>query len=397
MKKTFILISLIFVSMAAHADIKESLMALLRNHAKTHQTSTAKRSEPLKMSQRMQDSIVGSITSLYTSGKISADSVVSLALYHKTGSPAVTERCLKSIDPETNLRCTTELGALYALTPQFSSKSTEGLKLLQSAAAAGSNDANMYLGVYYYNHNDFKKAKTYLDKCGQIDSGIGNTALGGIYLQGKGVKTDIPKAREYFHKAALQGYPRGTSLYGHNLRASGGGPVDYPEAFFWLYIAGDLGDDTARATLGRTLTGESFGEGEAAEDGELALYWVSTVNGMQNMKNDPLYKDGFLKGLKEKEASAEKGDDWARLYLGSMNFNGDYLDQNYAQALRYYEPIARNGKLPKTLLALVNSRLAFMYKNGKGTKTDPDKAMRYAKAAASYGSAGAYKMIEHLN
>ncbi|MDE6521590.1 MAG: sel1 repeat family protein [Muribaculaceae bacterium] len=394
MKKTIIILSLIFAAMSANADIKESLMTLLRNQAKTSQT--AKKPQPFKMSQQKQDSIVRSVTGLYSNGKISADSVVSLALYHKTGSPEVAEKLLKTVVSENNLRSVAELGALYALTPQLSGKAADGVKLLQAAANAGYNDANAYLGVYYYNHNDFKKAKTFLDKCNPLDLGIGNTALGAMFLQGKGVKTDVPKAREYFHKAALQGYPRGASLYGHNLRASGGGPIDYPEAFFWLYIAGDLGDDTARATLGRQLNGESFGEGEAAEDGELALYWISTVNSMQNMKNEPVYKDGFLKGLKSKEAAAEKGDDWARLYLGSMNFNGDYLNQNYPQALRYYEAIARDGKLPNTALALVNSRLSYMYKNGKGTKADATKAARYAKAAAQYGSLGAYKATEHL-
>ena len=396
MKKTLILLSLIVASMTAHADIKEDLMSLFRKYAKTHQTSNTPKSDSFRISQQKQDSIVRAITNLYSDGKISADSVVSLALYHKTGSPQVTERCLTAVVSENNPRTLTELGVLYALNPQFSSQASEGVKLLKEAANAGYNDANAYLGVYYYNHNDFKKAKEYLDKSKPLDSGIGNTALGGIYLQGKGVRTDIPRAREYFHQAALQGYPRGTSLYGHNLRASGGGPINYPEAFFWLYIAGDLGDDTARATLGRQLNGESFGEGEAAEDGELALFWISTVNSMQNMKNDPLYKEGFLQGLKSKEAAAEKGDDWARFYLGSMNFNGDYLNQNYAQALHYYEQIARDAKLPDTILALVNSRLAYMYKNGKGAKTDSSKAARYAKAAAKYGSIGGYKMTEHF-
>ncbi|MDE6512116.1 MAG: hypothetical protein K2L00_08530, partial [Muribaculaceae bacterium] len=62
-----------------------------------------------------------------------------------------------------------------------------------------------------------------------------------------------------------------------------------------------------------------------------------------------------------------------------------------------YEPIAHDAKLPRTVLALVNSRLAYMYKNGKGTKADAAKAARYAKAAAGYGSLGAYKMTEHIN
>lgn len=397
MKKTLILISLLFASMAAHADIKESLMNLIRNHAKTNPTATVNRPDPIKLSPQTQDSIVNSITSLYSNGRISADSVVTLALYHKAASPEVAEKCLRTVASDNNLRAATELGALYALTPQFSRQAANGVKLLQAAANAGYRDADAYLGLYYYNHNDFKKAKACFDKCSPMDYGFGNTALGAMYLQGKGVKSDGAKAREYFHQSALQGYPRGASLYGHNLRATGGGPINYPEAFFWLYIAGDLGDDTARATLGRQLTGESFGEGEAAEDGQVALHWISTVNSLQDMKNEPVYKEGFLPGLKAKETAAEKGDDWARFYLGSLNYNDDFLNQNYAQAIKYYEPIARNGKLPKTVLALVNMRLAKMYKDGKGVKADAAKAARYAKAAARYGSAEGYRTAEHVN
>lgn len=394
MKKTLILLSLLFASMAAHADIKENLWNLIRNHAKTSQT--ASQTPAFSLSRQKQDSIVASVTNLYTAGKISADSVVSLALYHKAASPETAERCLRAVASDKNLRAATELGALYALTPQFSKQAANGVKLLQAAANAGDRDANAYLGLYYYNHNDFKKAKACFDKCSPMDYGFANTALGAMYLQGKGVKADGATAREYFHQSALQGYPRGASLYGHNLRATGGGPVNYPDAFFWLYIAGDLGDDTARATLGRTLNGESFGEGEAAEDGQVALHWISTVNSMQDMKNEPVYKEGFLPGLKAKEAAAEKGDDWARFYLGSLNYNDDFLNQNFTQAARYYEPIARNGKLPKTALALVNLRLAKMYADGKGVKADAGKAARYAKAAARCGSLEGYRMAEHL-
>lgn len=392
MKKILLTLSVVLISMSAHADLRETLTNLIRQ-TKTEQS--ADKHDTFKLSQHKQDSIVNSISSQYAKGKISADSVISLALYHKAGSPEVAERCLKPIASAGNRRAITELGSLYALTPQFKSKASEGIKLLQSAANAGDNDAYAYLGLYYYTHNDFKKAKSCFDKCQPMSFGFGNTALGGMYLQGRGVKEDIPLAREYFHKAALQGYPRGASLYGHNLRVNGGGPANLPESFFWIYIASDLGDDLARATLGQKLSGENLGEGEEAEDAELALSLIATAN-TQHLTKDPIYKDGFLAGLKAKEAAAENGDDWARFYLGSMNFNGDFLNQNYTQALRYYLPIASNGKLPRTLLALVNSRLAYMYKNGKGTKADKTKAHRYATSAARYGSIGAYKMVEQF-
>lgn len=397
MKKTIILLSLVFASLAAHADWKEDLANLFRNHAKTNPTATVDRRASVSLSQEQQDSIVNSILGQYTQGRISADSVVSLALYHKAGSPAVTDRLLRKVVTADNLRCATELGQLWALTPQFKSQEADGVKLLQAAAHDGYNDANAYLGLYYYNHKDFKKAKAYFDRCNPINFGFADTALGAMYLEGRGVKQDPAKAREYFHQAALKGYARGTSLYGHNLRASAAGPIDYPEAFAWLYIAGDLGDDTARTTLYLPTTGESFGEGESAEDTKTALHWIATVNNAKDVKNDPLYKEGFLPGLKAKEAAAQKGDDWARFYLGGMNYNGEFLDRNYAQAAKYYEPIARNGKLPKSALALVNSRLAKMYREGKGVKADAAKATRYAKAAAGYGSIEAYKATEHFN
>lgn len=395
MKKTLILISLVFATFAAHADFKQDLLSLIRNQAKTVQPTKRSQSEPFKLDKQKQDSIYNSIVSLYSTGKISADSVVSLALYHKGASPEVADRLLRKIITADNLRCATELGQLWAFTPGLK-REKDGVKLLQAAANDGYSDANAYLGLYYYNRNDFKKAKTYFDKCDPYKFGFAATALGGMYLQGKGVKKDPAKAREYFHQAALNGYARGTSLYGHNLRASAAGPIDYPEAFFWLYIAGDLGDDTARTTLYLPLTGENFGEGEAADDDRTALGWISIVQSAKDMKSDPLYKNGFLTGLKAKEAAADKGDDWARFYLGGMNYNGEFLDRNYAQALKYYEPIARNGKLPRTELAIVNSRLAKMYRDGMGVKANASKASRYAKAAANYGSLDAYKTAEHI-
>ena len=112
--------------------------------------------------------------------------------------------------------------------------------------------------------------------------------------------------------------------------------------------------------------------------------------------SDCLYKEGFLASLKAREKAAEQGDDWARFYLGSMNYNGEFLNQNYAQALRYYEPIAKDAKLPRAVLALVNERLATMYREGKGTKANPSKAAQYARTAAQYGSLPAYKIVEQI-
>lgn len=341
-----------------------------------------------------RNSVYESIRQNYTSGKISADSVVNLALYHKTWSPQLAEQCLKLV-ADKNPRAAMELGVIYAFSPEFAKHASEGVKLLQTAANHGDNEANCYLGLYYFNHRDYKKAKTYFDA--GHDYGIAYTALGSMYLSGNGVKEDAAKAREYFHQAALKGYPRGMALYGFNLRASAAGSINYPDSFFWLYIAGDLGDDAARTTLYLPRRNEQRADTETGRGALTALQMIEAAQTGKRIKNEPIYKDGFLPSLKAREQAAEQGDDWARYYLGSMNYNGEFLNRNYAQALRYYEPIAANGRLPRTALAVVHERLAKMYSEGKGTKVDRNKASRHARLAAHYGSLSAYKTVENLH
>lgn len=338
------------------------------------------------------DATYNSIRQQYRRGKISADSVVSLALYHKPYSAQLAERCLKLVNTP---RSSMELGVLYAFSPEFASRASEGVKLLQSAAASGLNEAKCYLGLYYFNHKDYTKAKSYFDECNP-QYGIGYTALGSMYTTGSGVKQNLAAARESFHQAALKGYPRGMALYGFNLRANAGGAIDYPDSFFWLYIAGDLGDDAARVTLFLPQLSENRGDSETARDAFTALQFIEAAQAGKKIQNEPIYREGFLPSLKAREQAAEQGDDWARFYLGSMNYNGDFLNQNYAQTIRYYEPIAQNGALPRNVLALVHQRLAELYRDGKGTKASPAKASEHFRMAAQYGSLPAYKEVEHI-
>lgn len=386
MKKFLLIISLMAVAVSASA-LGRSDSPRLRNNGKTTRTTIA------KVNQIKSDSIFESVRRRYSQGKISADSVVSLALYHKVWSPEVAERCLNLV-ASSNPRGAMELGVLYAFSPEFAKRSSEGVELLQAAAKAGCNEANDYLGLYFFNHKDYSKAKSYFDASRPIKHGFAHTALGSMYIEGKGVREDVPKARDCYRQAALEGYPRGMALYGFNLRASGGGAVSYPDSFFWLYIGGDLGDDAARTTLYLPRRGEKRADGETGQKALEALQFIEAAQTGKKIQNEPIYKDGFLPSLKAREKAAEQGDDWARFYLGGMNYNGDFLNQNYARAIYYYEPIAQNGKLPATVLAVVNERLAKMYREGKGTKADASKAAHYTRKAAQYGSQSAYKAVE---
>ncbi len=387
MKKISLLLCLLAVAVAMPATARGNFS--LRNRSNNTPAQSA------ATSVNKHDAVYESVSQQYANGKISADSVVSLALYHKVWSPALAERCLKLV-AERSPRAAMELGVIYAFSPEFARQSSEGVKLMQAAANAGYNEANCYLGFYYFNHKDYKKTKTYFAACQPMKYGFGDTALGSMYMTGNGVEQNYAKAREYYHQAALKGYPRGAALYGFNMRASAGGPISYPESFYWLYIAGDLGDDAARATLGLPLRNEKRGDTEVARDAATALQLIAAAQSDKKIQHDPVYKEGFLPSLKAREKAAEQGDDWARFYLGSMNYNGDFLNQNYTQALHYYEPIAKNGKLPKNVLALVNERLAKMYRDGKGTKANPSKADQHDRLAAHYGSLPSYLIVEEI-
>ncbi|MDE6299730.1 MAG: sel1 repeat family protein [Muribaculaceae bacterium] len=343
------------------------------------------------------DVLFSNVEKPYAAGKISSDSVVSLALYHKVWSPQLAERCLKLASGDRNLKAVRELGVLYLFSPGFASQKEEGLKLLQKAAQGGDREANGYLGYYYFTQKDYDKAKTFLEASRPMTQGIEYAALGSMYVEGKGVAEDGKKARDNYHQAALLGLPRGMSLYASLLGTKNGGPMNYPDSFFWHYLAGELGDNYSRVMLYLPRIAEPQPDSEVGKDAQLALTWIEAVHKGKNMKNEPLYKDGFLKGLKAQEQAAERGDDWARFYLGGMNYNGDFLNQNYAQALRYYEPIAKNGKLPARMLAVVHERLAKMYREGKGTVADPAKAESHTRLAARYGSLSSYKTIENIS
>ena len=376
MKKLFIALSLLIFAISANASGRTNLLSLLNGNSRQAKNTT------VNTSSKQSDSNFESVRQLYAQGKISADSVINLGLHYKSANPKLAEPYLKLIAKDKNPQAMMELGSIYAFSPAFSNQLNEGLTLLEESAKSGYDGANDYLGLYYFQKQDYEKAKKNFDSRKAPHYGFAYAALGSMYLEGKGVAEDGKKARENYREAAIKGYSRGMSLYANLLGTKNGGSHNYPDAFFWHYNAGDLGENYSRVMLYRPRVPEKEANGEVARDAQLALQWIEAVHSGKSLKNEPIYKDGFIPGLKDCEKAAENGDDWARYYLGSMNYNGDFLNQNYARAVYYLEPISKNGKLPKPVLTLVNERLAEMYKDGKGVKADPQKAAHYAHLAA---------------
>lgn len=391
MKKLLFVFNLVIIGLFATAGNTTQL-----SPTPSFRKTTTKKSA-INVSETKAESDFESVSRLYSTGKIFADSIVRIGLYHKVADPSLAERYLKLAAKDGNPHATMELGVLYVFSPEFFKSNKEGIKLLEEAVKNGCQEANDYLGFYYFQQKDYDKAKKYFDANTQSHYGFANAALGSMYLEGYGVAENGTKARENYRQSAIKGYPRGMSLYANLLGTENGGSLNYPDAFFWHYIAGDLGENYSRVMLYRPMLPEEPANNEVSKDAQAALQWIEMVHSGKSLKNEPIYKDGFLPGLKECEKAAENGDDWSRYYLGSMNYNGDFLNRNYARAIYYYEPISKNAKLPKALLAVVNERLAEMYRDGKGVKKDDTKAAHYNSLAAVYGSLPSYKIIEQVS
>ncbi|MDE6322068.1 MAG: SEL1-like repeat protein, partial [Muribaculaceae bacterium] len=334
----------------------------------------------------------------YTQGRITADSVVNIALYHKAASPQLAEQCLKLV-ADTNTRAKAELGLLYThftTAYLFPGKTSEGERLLTTAANAGSNDAYDYLGVYYQLNKKYKEARECFEARGHKNNGMSLCIIGGMYEDGTGYKKDAKKACEYYRQSALAGDANGATKYAYSLQRPWFGEVSLPDAFFWFYVAGDMGNDAARSNLWLPLTGERYGDDLHTLLARKSLELVEQGHAGQSFSGEPLYKDGFLKGIKAREQAAEGGDNWSRYYLGSMNYNDDFLNQNYGRAAYYYEQIAKDGNLPAPLMGVVYERLGDMYRNGKGVKSNPTKAAKYTQMAANLGNLKAYKIVEGI-
>lgn len=394
MKKSVSLF-LMVMAFATPVFAGESAWQLFKGKNVSKKTETIAKT---KIPDAKANKIFESVRQKYSQGKISADSVVNLALYHKVWSPEAAEQCLRLVS-DANTRAKTELGLLYThykTAYLFPGKATGGESLLKAAAEAGNNDAYDYLGVYYHLNKDYKKARQCFEAGGHKNNGMALCIIGGMYEDGTGYKKSAKQACDYYRQSALTGDANGATKYAYSLQRPWFGDVSLPDAFFWFYVAGDMGNDAARSNLWLPLKGERYGDDLHTLLAQKSLAMVEKGHEGQSFSGEPLYKEGFLQGIKDREKAAEGGDDWSRFYLGSMNYNDDFLNRNYERAVSYYESIAKNGALPAPLLAVVYERLGDMYRNGKGTKADVAKADKYTHMAARLGSLNAYKTVEGI-
>ena len=397
MKKSILIFSILTIALSAHA-----IGGLRNSNKKGYVTPEQVHVTISPAAQQKAEDIYESVRKDYVQGKLTADGVVDKAMYHKIWSPQLAARCLQLVADKNN-RAKAELGYLYTFHKtayMFPNKDAEGLSLMEAAANAGYKKANDYLGIYYNNKKDYNRSWKYFKAATPDNIPFALTVMGEMYEKGRGVKKDLHQAREYFRRAAMLGDPNGASKYGMALQRQWYGDVNMPDAFFWTYIAGDLGNDAARSNLQLPLRGERFGDDQNTAFIRNSFALADGFNDQVGhpLTDEPIYQQGYKPGVIARGVAAEKGDVWSLFYLGSMSYNDEFLNHSGDFIRQCYEPLIASGgkQLPDDAMALVYERMSDLYSKGDGVKADPARAAEYARKAADLGSLKAFKIIEKI-
>ncbi len=123
----------------------------------------------------------------------------------------------------------------------------------------------------------------------------------------------------------------------------------------------------------------------ASQDNPIGLYNLAVFykNGSvveaDTSRSKALYEEAFAGMV----ALAESGDQIAQANLGWMYANGRGVEQNDAEAVRWYRKAAEQG------YASAQYNLGWMYANGRGVEQNDAEAVRWYRKAAEQGYASA--------
>src|SRR5262245_6778407 len=190
--------------------------------------------------------------------------------------------------------------------------------------------------------------------------GISMANLGKLYQYGQGVAQDYVKARDWYEKAAANGYANAMFSLGGLYQNGQGVAQDYAKAREWYEKGAAKGDASAMFSLGGLY---ESGAG-VAQDYAKAREWY--------------------------EKGADKGGAEAMTNLGVLYEKGYGVTQDHAKAREWFEKAADKSE------AEAMTNLGWLYQNGQGVAQDYAKARELYEKAADQGNARAMAYLEKL-
>ena len=230
-------------------------------------------------------------------------------------------------------------------------------------------------GLGYYSGNgvrqNYDKAIEYFLKAAEQGLPEAQASLGEMYREGRGVDRDYKESFKWYLKAAESGMPESQYNVGYMYYNGEGVEVSKEKAAEWFMKAADQGYAPAQNYLGKMFF---LGEGLPVNEGEgIRLYKRSAAQGNENARS-------ALKMIAEKALEAAKGGDAGlQFVVGGMYMLGDGFEQNYEEAVKWFEKAAAQG--------LVDAKffLGSMYECGEGVEKNYDTAFKWFKEAADLG------------
>jgi TPR repeat protein len=147
------------------------------------------------------------------------------------------------------------IGYFYDTGTVVSQDSGQAADWYKKAAKQDDRLADWLLGRLYYTGNgvprDLNAAESWLQKAANQGDPFGQQLLGLVRLE----RNDYPKAADWFRKAAIQGLPQAQAQLGQLLKDGRGVSADKFEAYIWLLVSFDAGNQTVAADLA-ALEGE---------------------------------------------------------------------------------------------------------------------------------------------
>jgi TPR repeat protein len=238
-----------------------------------------------------------------------------------------------------------DLGWMYDEGKRVEQDSTEATKWYRKAAEQGFAKAQLNLGAMYENGEgipqDYKEAARWNLKASEQGITLAEVNMGRFYRDGKGVPTSSTEAVRWFRKAADKGESNGQMQLGFAYFHGAGVAKDETEALKWFRLA---------AQQGNTKPGKA---------------------------RDRLVR--LADARNEARAKAEKGDAQAQFDLGWMYDEGKSVEQDAAEAAKWYREAASRGQ------KRAQFKLGFMYSTGWGVERNDVEAVKWLNLAAGQG------------
>jgi len=282
-------------------------------------------------------------------------------------------------------------------------------KLMRKAAELGHAEAQMRLGFMYMDGRGVKKnipeALKWLKKA--TDQGNSNAAyqLGQMYEQGFKVKKDYAEAYKWNLKAAKLGSVDAMYAFGLNYRDGFNGyKADIVQAYVWFSIAlkHDFHDRLLVMyldELAKEMTSEQLLEAKrlAAQWPEMLLPPVPAIDASKEKPPLEIWREArnhqseiaaARQAKTEQEIAsllpkAEKGDADAQYKIGVR-----YKDTT--ESMKWLRKAADQGH------AYAQHQIGYRYFSGEGAKQDYSEAMKWFRKAADQGYEGSQKTLAHL-